>query len=188
MTHKTSKHTKSFAWLFGIALFGAVFALIVTWQLSYPQDYLQNSDYSVVTYPTQADATKPQPEPEVQIDTSFWEEYYDVSYGLKFKYDPEWKVRSIKNKDGYYVIEIDPGARYDNFRVYISKDDYFALSGVPTSKTQVGGKEALNLDGQVLGVKDNATYFTFDMGASLSLKPFFQAMVKTVEFVPATND
>ena len=180
MGTKISKHSKSFAWLFAIAFFGAPAALLTAWQYKYPSSqYADNGEYSVVTYSSQAQADS---EPKVVVDTSVWVEYENETYGLTFKHDPDWKIRSVKDQNGYYVIVIDPGVKYDNFRVYISKDDYFALSGVPTSKTQVGGKEAINLDGSVLGVQDNATYFTFDMGASLSLKPYFQAMIGTVEF------
>lgn len=182
MSQKISKHSKSFAWLFSIAFIGAFAALLIAKQFGYGG--LSNpakNEYEVVTYSPQVRAAADE-QPPVAVDTSNWKDYQDERYGLKFKYAPGWSVRSITNKDGYYVIEIDPGARYDNFRVYISEDDFFALSGVPTTKTEVGGKEAVNLEGAVLGVKDNATYFTFDMGVSLSLKPYFQAMIGTVKF------
>lgn len=180
MTNKISTQSKSFAVLFGIAFFGAIFALLASWRIQKPANPAKNPNYETLTYASKAQAS----EPEIIVDTSQWPEYRNSTYGLKFKHDPKWKVGSVKKKEGYLVIEIDPGPRFDNFKVYISSDDYFALSGVPTKKTQIGGKEAWDLDGQVLGIKDNATYFTFDMGASLSLKPYFQAMVKTVNFEP----
>ena len=181
MTKKISKHSKSFAWLFGIAFFGTFLALWITGQLKNPaSNSSSQDDYQVITYKPRGESFDTQN--KAVVDTSGWQEYSNEKYGLKFKYDPEWQIRSLSNKDGYYVIEIDPGLKYDNFRVYISKDDYFALSGVPVQKTQIAGKEALNLDGAVLGIKDNATYFTFDMGASLSLKPYFQAMAETIRF------
>lgn len=181
MPQKISKHSKSFAWLFGIAFFGAFLSLWINGQLENPASTLSPQDgYQVITYnQTQKSRDREQ---QTAVDTSNWREYTNEKYGLTFKYNPEWQIRSINNRDGFYVIEIDPGLRYDNFRVFISQDDYFALSGVPVQKTRVAGREALNLDGEVLGIKDNATYFTFDMGASLSLKPYFQAMVETVEF------
>lgn len=178
---KISKHSKSFAWLFGIAFVGAFLALWASGQFESPAaNFFSRDGYQVISYQPRGISSDAQS--KTVVDTSDWQEYSNKKYGLKFKYDPEWQIRSINNRDGFYVIEIDPGLRYDNFRVFISEDDYFALSGVPVQKTLVAGKEALNLDGAVLGIKDNATYFTFDMGASLSLKPYFQAMVETVEF------
>ena len=47
--------------------------------------------------------------PEIVVDTSDWVDYYNEKYSLAFKHDPDWKVRSLTNRDGYYVIEIDPG-------------------------------------------------------------------------------
>lgn len=181
MTGKISKHSKSFAWLFGIAFFGTFLALWLSGQLESPVTNLSSqAGYQVITYKPRGESSDAQN--KTAVDTSNWREYSNEKYGLKFKYNPEWQIRSINNRDGFYVIEIDPGLRYDNFRVFISQDDYFALSGVPAQKTLIAGRQALNLDGEVLGIKDNATYFTFDMGASLSLKPYFQAMVETVEF------
>ena len=142
---------------------------------------MNGDGYEIINYPAKNSAQNTQT-PEIVVDTSDWVDYYNEKYSLAFKHDPDWKVRSLTNRDGYYVIEIDPGVKYDNFRIYISADDYFALSGVPLQKSILAGKEALDLEGQVLGVMDNSTYFTFELGASLSLKPHFQALLKTVEF------
>ena len=177
MKKKFNNHSKSFAALFSIALFGAVFAVLSAQRLG--MEKKSSPAYEVIDYPQPAAEDSA---PLSSVDTSAWKTYTNEKYGLSFKYDPAWKIRSISNKDGYYIIEVDPGTRYDNFRIYISQDDYFALSGVPTEQGEVGGKKALSLQGSVLGVKDNATYFTFDMGSSLSLKPYFESLIQTVEF------
>lgn len=179
MTEKIFPYSKSFTWLFAIVFFGSLFALLISREMRLNPNPPSQNSYQILTYPNPASKPAANITP---VDTSQWQEYYNEKYGLAFKHDPTWKIKSVNNKNGYYVIEIDPGKRYDNFRIYISKDDYFALANVPVTKTQVGGREALNLDGAVLGVMDKATYFTFDMGASLSLKPYFQALVDTVEF------
>ena len=178
MNKKLSGHSKSFAALFGIAVLGGIFAVLSARQVGAPQKPKQ-ADYEIISY---SPSTQNPSEPLQPVDTSGWKVYKDNKFGLSFKYDPAWKIRSIANKDGYYVIEVDPGPRFDNFRIYISADDYFALSGVPTEQSEVGGKSAVSLEGSVLGVKDNATYFTFDLGSSLSLKPYFQALLSTVKF------
>src|SRR3989344_170543 len=180
MDQKISKHSKSFVWLFGTAFLGTVLALLVMRNFEYPSYFANNDEggYQTVTYSPKAKGAADS-EPTVIVDTSDWLQYSNLKYGLNFKYSPQWRIRSVENKDGYYVIEIDPGARYDNFRIYISQDDYFALSGVPTTQTEVGGKKAISLEGAILGIKDNATYYTFDMGASLSLKPYFKALIDT---------
>ncbi|MBI3231665.1 MAG: hypothetical protein HYZ51_01125 [Candidatus Doudnabacteria bacterium] len=184
MKNKISIHSKSFAVLFAIAFLGAIFTHLTSRQIRRPPNPANDQDYQTVAYAPKAQANSAA-EPETIIDTADWPKYTNKKYGLTFKHDAKWKVRSIKSKDGFYIIEVDPGARYDNFRVYISKDDYFALSGVPAEKTKIAGKEAWDLEGQVLGIKDDHTYFTFDMGSSLSLKPYFQAMLKTISFETA---
>ncbi len=178
MNKKISSHSKSFAALFSIAVLGGIFAVLSAHKVGAPQNP-KPADYEIISYspPTTSPTDMPQ-----AVDTTGWKTYKNEKFGLSFKYDPAWKIRSVGNKDGYYVIEVDPGARFDNFRIYISADDYFALSGVPTEQGEVGGKAAVSLEGSVLGVKDNATYFTFDLGSSLSLKPYFQALLSTVKF------
>ena len=177
-----TKHSKSFVLLFGIAFVGAFLAFFVSSKNrnSNPQE-ADSEGYRVITYSPKASAQSD--EPQITVDTSTWETYTNAEHGLSFKHDPDWNIRSVaKNQDGYYEIIIDPGLKYDNFRVYISPDDYYAMSGVPTTRNQIGGAEAINLDGAVLGVKHNSTYYTFDLGASLSLKPYFTALIDTVEF------
>ena len=181
MKRKNSAQSSSFIILFSIAIIGTFFAY------HFSQNYLKTEQSPIVkTKNTTPKFTENQTETDVetkpQIDTSNWKTYKNKKYGLEFKYKPDWKVGAIKNKEGYYVIQIDPGVKYSNIQVYISKNDYYALTGLPAQKTQIAGKEALSLDGMVLGIKDNANYFTFDLGVSLTLKPLFEAMTNTVKF------
>jgi hypothetical protein len=178
MKKHLSLESRSFLILFTIAVFG-VFASWLAYN-NYPTSTPPSS--ANVKPNTAVNKPTPAPEPKLLVDTADWKTYTNTEYKFEFKYKPEWKIKSINNQNGYYVVEIDPGAKYSNIHIYISQDDYYALSDLPAEKTQVAGKEALSLDGMVLGVKDNANYFTFDLGVSLTLKPLFEAMVNSVKF------
>ncbi len=181
MKRKNSAQSTSFVILFSIAVIGTFFAY------SLNRDNVQKKQSPIVeSGPIGSELFEIQEpkytDPIPTVDTSDWKTYKNEKYGLEFKYKPDWKVGTIKNKDGYYVIQIDPGVRYSNIQVYISENDFYALNGLPAQKTQIAGKEALNLDGMVLGIKDNANYFTFDLGVSLTLKPLFEAITSTIKF------
>jgi hypothetical protein len=180
MKKHLSLESRSFIILFTIAVFGVFASWFMYKDYSKPTSLFETVKTPALPIPQAI--KKPQSEPTITIDTADWKTYTNTEYKFEFKYKPEWKIKSINNQNGYYVVEIDPGAKYSNIHIYISQDDYYALSDLPAEKTQVAGKEALSLDGMVLGVKDNANYFTFDLGVSLTLKPLFEAMVNSVKF------
>ncbi len=177
MKNNITSQSKSFFILFGLAFLGT----FASW-LAYKDYAYKPSRPDKVQATTKSNERRVVEETKITIDTSDWKSYTNQDYGFEFKYKPDWKIGTIKNKEGYYVIQIDPGVRYSNIHVYISKDDFYAMNGLPAQKTEIAGKEALNLDGMVLGIKDNANYFTFDLGVSLTLKPLFEAMTNTIKF------
>lgn len=180
MTQNSNTITKSFFWLLTIAVLGSFTVLYLDFKnvktINNPENiYYDNAqmDSNTINQPTISK--------DPNIDTSNWNEYKNALYKFSFKHDPVWKVRQKENNE-YNILEIDPGIKYDNFKIYISKTGYFALSNVPVQTSELAGKTAIDLDGQVLGIENDSKYFTFDLGSSISLKPYFQAMLKTVKF------
>ena len=116
-------------------------------------------------------------------DTSTWKDYTDTKYGLSFKYNPEWKIKPwAKNKEGFDVLEIDPGSKFYNIKLYASDKSYYVMDGLPTEKTTIGGLQAVDVSDLLYGVKKGSTYLTFDVGLSLSLKPQFNGLVESIKF------
>lgn len=189
MYKKSSIQTKSFVILLSIAVLGTFFSLITAykvlspkyWDMSQrPKDF---NSYKTVDY-GKNDAVKQvlAAEAEPTINTSSWKEYVNTKYSFSFKYNPDWKILSAKQSDGFEVIEIDPGAKYYNIKLYISDQGYYVMDGLPTQEVELNGQKAIAVSDLLYGVQKNSIYFTLDLGRSLSLKPQFNALVKSLTF------
>lgn len=189
MFKNASIQTKSFVVLILIALFGGLFAL---WLAGYINSAKQiKKEYSKIQVNNnteiKANNLKPPTEPAVLAkeiaDTSNWKEYTDTKYGISFKYNPDWKIKPwTKNKEGYDVLEIDPGRKYYNIKIYASDNSFYVMDGLPTQSAIIGGVQALDVSDLLYGVKKDKTYLTFDLGLSLSLKPQFSGLIESVKF------
>ena len=120
--------------------------------------------------------------PQPQVDTSAWKTHEDKTLKLSFKYKPDWIIKSVKEKDGYQILEIDPGKKFYNIKIYASPKSYYAMDGLPAKKDTVGGQQAINVNNMLYGVNTNGLYYTFDVGLSLSLTPSFNALVRSITF------
>jgi hypothetical protein len=180
---KISKQTFSFILLFSLAVLGSYLCLMLWSDLDNMPDYGFQDTYGVASNNTQATpATQTQQSVIPKVDTSTWKTYTDKNSGLSFKYKPTWKVLAPATKNGYTVIQIDPGSKFFNIKVYISPKDYYVMTGLPTKPEIIGGQPALNVNDALYGIKDNGEYFTFDVGYSMSLLPDFNALVHSVAF------
>ena len=177
---KASAGSKSFIVLFVIALFGTFLCLNLSLQM------LTNTPYNEVTY--SATQTTPgyrnaaQASPVQPVDTSSWKTYTNKQYNFSFKYPTDWKVLSITQQTGYNVLQIDPGAKFYNIKIYISTQGYYIMGGLPLAPDKIGGQRASNVNNLLYGVMDGNYYYTFDIGLSTSLKPDFDALVHSVTF------
>jgi len=185
MFKNASPQTKSFVILAALAIVGTYVCLAIggkIFSLSSKNQALP--DQQIVTYVqdrgnsliSQAKATEP------EIDTSQWKSYSDNKFGISFKYNPDWQIKSWVEKDGYNVLEIDPGKKFYNIKIYENSGSFYVMDGLPTVEAQIGGYKAYNVSNLLYGVVANDKYFTFDIGLSLSLEPQFQALVNSVKF------
>jgi hypothetical protein len=177
---KLSAQTKSFLILITIAVIGTYLCIILWGGLIYQKiGYQSGANYqsTIVTAPTQTKA------PEVpQVDTANWETYENKEFNINFKHPQNWKVLAVKNKDGFNIIEIDPGAKYFNIKLYISKVGFYIMDGLPTQEEFIGGVKALNVSNSLFGMQNKEQYYTFDLGWSTKLLPEFYALVHSVQF------
>ncbi len=176
---KIPAQTKSFIILFAIALVGTYASV----KLSHKSFSGDDSGYSVIKYPPE-NAGQPEEPDQVEtiVDTSNWKDYSNSTYGIKFKIAPAWSVKSSPDQYGYKTLTVDPGAKYNNFVIYISDGGYFALDGLPSSTETIAGSSAINIKDMLFGVQNGKYYYTFDIGAALDLKPQFDAMVHSISF------
>lgn len=177
---KFSSQTKSFIVLFGLVIIGS-YLCIMLWPDIASFNY---KSYTYQSAPTPQNFSKPtiQAPTVPTVDTSTWKDYSNANLGLSFKYKPDWKVKDIEAKKDFKIIEIDPGPKFYNIKIYISPKEFYVMEGLPTKTETIAGKEALNVNNLLYGIKTDANYFTFDVGLSLSLTPDFVAMVHSVQF------
>lgn len=180
-----SPQTASFIFIFVLALF-AICVCLILWSnlVSTSQTGQNNSvsppvgqtqDYLKNTKATEAD--KP-----VVVNTSAWETYTNKKFGFSFKYKPGWKVLAEKKQNDFTVLQIDPGTKYYNIKIYISGKEFYVMDGLPAKSETIGGAPALNVSNALYGIRANNLYYTFDVGLSMSLVPEFSALVHTVQF------
>lgn len=184
--NNASPQTKSFVVLVLLAVFGSLFTFwLVGFMKGEPGGRAQapktaNRDR---TPASTINSGAPMVLAKEIADTTGWKEYSDSKYGVNFKYNPDWKIKTwTTNKEGYDVLEIDPGKKYYNIKIYASNNDYYVMNGLPVEKTVIGGLEALDVSDLLYGVKKGSTYLTFDIGLSLSLKPQFNGLIESVKF------
>jgi hypothetical protein len=194
MHKKISPQSKSFIILFLIALIGSFTCFLIAKIIDFPDPFsainnLSLSQYQTTTYtnkntnvssPNSVSSTNT--ESSVAVDTTNWKTYSDKTYPLSFMYPPRWQIKKPVTKQGYYILEIDPGSRYYNMKIFVSPKDFFAMDGLPYTLEPIAGEQARNIEGILYGIQHNNFYYTFDQGVSLSLKPEFQTLVKSVKF------
>jgi hypothetical protein len=182
---KTSPQTKSFIFLIAIIAIGS-FICVNIYLGMLPKNKSQqqktgNGELTIV-YKNSNNLVKTAEAMEA-IDTSQWNIYTSDKYGFSFKYSPDWQVLQEKTtKDGFNLIEIDPGQKFYNIQIYISKTGYYVMDGLPTIEDSINGVTALNVNNMLYGIKKGDYYFTFDENKSLSNKPAFNALVRSVQF------
>lgn len=198
--HKLSPQAKSFIILFIIAIIGTYLAVMISRDLAGEKFSTGSSGgYTSYYYGNKADKTTPATgtvlgasrfPPVEAVSTAGWKNYSDVKYSLSFQYPSDWKIKTSTEKSNgvdYYVIQLDPGSKYYNVKIYVSSSDYFALAGLPTKTDTVGGLPAMNVSNLLYGVKLGSYYFTFDNGLSTQLINQFNALVKSVKFGAGSN-
>ena len=172
-----------------IAIVGVYLAFIIYNFIQVGPSSAQTDGYDIIHYslgktPQNVGQTvaTPTPTPTPIVDTSKWKTYTDKKYNFSFQYDPSWKVIAPKTTNGFYVVQVDPGTKYYNIKVSVSPTGFFAMDGLQTTPETINGYMVQDDNGLLYGIKNNNTFYTFDIGWSLSLKPEFDALVHTVQF------
>lgn len=178
---KFSPQTKSLLVLLGLAVLGTYLCLML-WTDMVPGSYRlpvtsRGTDKSTTISAADLFDNEIQP-----VDTSEWKTYTDKDTGLSFKYKPEWSVKAAKLQNGFRIIEVDPGKKYFNIKIYTSPDSFYAMDGLPTTEETINRHAAINVKNMLYGIKAGAQYFTFDVGASVSLTQDFSALVHSAKF------
>ncbi len=178
-----STQTKTFIILFVVALIGSYLSLIVTKYTNFPGSLAAVERIQIIQKPTTTPVSSWIPQDSTTtVDTIKWKTYTDSSYKFSIMYAPQWQIKKPVTQNGYYVINIDPGAKYFNIKIYISPKDYFAMDNLPSTTLMIAGETAIDVEGVLYGLKHDGNFYTFDQGISQSIKPEFEAMVKSLKF------
>lgn len=120
--------------------------------------------------------------PIEQVDTKDWSIYSDKKYPVSFKYPKEWQVSAGDDKSmGVYKISLKPNKTGDPLAVYITKDNYFAIEGLPLEQVKFNNFEGVNSNDYIIGLKKDTTYYTFDIGQNVKLQNVFFGILNSVE-------
>jgi hypothetical protein len=176
---KISLQTKTFIALFCFAVFGTYLCLILWTNLI---GRSPNKPAAVISTTTKSVAAQTSRAPIAAVDTTGWKTYSNPQYQLSFLYKPNWKILPAVNKNGFTILQVDPGPRFYNIKIYISPKEFYIMDGVPAKTETIGGQTALNADNALYGIEANNIYYTFDVGLSMSLVPDFDALVHSVKF------
>lgn len=183
MRQKISPQTQSFIILFSICVLGVFFCLWLWGDLINTAYPIGLNDYDKFYHGlNQAYGRQQQPLAQPAIDTSAWKTHTNTEYNFSFKYKPDWKVLPAAIKGAFKVIEIDPGKKYYNIKIYISPKEFYIFDGLPTKKETIGGATALNVNDALFGIKTNKLFYTFDLGLSMSLLPEFATLARSAKF------
>ncbi len=158
-----SPQTKSFIILFVLALFGVYASLMLWGDLSY-MEYQRRMFYEQLALNNPGlpiHAAKP------GMDISSWPVYTDSSHNFSFSYMPGWKILPITKKDGYDLLQIDPGKKFYNIQIYISTKNFYPVDSSNSAVDKI---------------KAGKWYYTFYLTKSLSLVPDFNALVYSTNF------
>lgn len=176
--------TKSFIILFCIAIVGTYLIVMLNANPTFLRPV--SNDYGSKYYGTATNTAfaseRPMP-PIKPVDTSGWKTYQNKQYSFNFKYDPSWTIKPGKEtSDGFYLVEVDPGAKYYNIKIYVSKEGFYVFDGLPAVITSIDGLQAYDVSNLLYGIKIGPDYYTFDNGLSTSLINDFNALVRSVKF------
>jgi hypothetical protein len=176
---KLSKQTKSFIFLFGFAIFGTYLCLALWSNTISPS----TTPVTIINYGTfSPEANRASASTTLQSDTSGWKAYANPDLHISFSYKPDWKILPVKTMSGFTVLQIDPGAKYYNIKIYLSPKGFYEFDGLPTTSETIDNKPALNVQDALYGIKANNLFYTFDVGLSMSLVPDFDALVHSAKF------
>lgn len=185
MLKNISPQSKSFTVLFALAITGTYLSVIISNNSGLKQNSY-GTGYSEINYNERAGSSSPAPDAGVPDkmteDTSGWKTYASQDLKLSFKYSPAWEIKKAEKKGDFQIIDVDPGKKFYNIKIYVSPKGYFSIAGLPTVSEQIAGTQAFNSKNMLYGLEFRGLYYTFDIGYSLSLKPDFMAMVHSVKF------
>ncbi len=180
-----SAQTKSFIVLCALAacLLGVSFALNLALEyadLSQPLPYrsltVNRSEAVPGNYPPPQGAGAP------AAATDDWKRGDIPQLKLAVLLPPNWKILSAKKLGAFTVVELDPGKQFYNVKIYAGPEP-MGTGGLKLVDTKIDGSPAAKTaDGLLYTVLHGGTYYTFDLGASLSLLPQFTAIVNSATF------
>jgi hypothetical protein len=182
---KISPQTKTFIILFSFAVVGT-YVCLVLWSNLVWHGFGSQTYYVPTAQTNQVSAVHPTAAPQAEkipaVDTTGWKTYTNSQYQISFLYKPTWKVLAPVTKDGFTVLQIDPGPKFYNIKIYISPKEFYLLAGQPATTEIIDNQKALNVINAMYGIEANNLYYTFNVGYSMSLMPEFDALVHSVKF------
>lgn len=119
------------------------------------------------------------------LNTEDWKKFEDSRVKLSFKYPENWKIKMFQENrnNGMYVIALNPPSNPSTIRIFVSPENFYAMDGLPTKNTTISGKTALTVEDKLIGIKNESTYYTFDLGNNLKLQSEFKTLVRQAAFL-----
>ena len=159
-----------------------VITLLLTYVTLMLSDYEANSILST-SAPLPSAQSEIQPAVEKpKLDTTEWKTYQDKNYPIAFLHPENWIVKSSTNKQNFYDIVLNPGAKFQNIHIYVSTEGYYALDGLKQTPHQIGDRQGFIATDNLAGIKVGEYYYTFDGTMNNTQLNEFSTLLSTVTF------
>lgn len=186
MQKKLSPQSKSFIIFLSLAVIGVYLCLMLWWGSQPLSPYPGTTHVPPGAKHSSAVLNQASAASQISaapaVDTSNWKTYANKTYGFSFQYKPGWQVKPSTKKAGFEIVQVDPGAKLYNIKIYISPSQFYGMDALPAKTATINNVDALDVNDALYGIKYNGNYFTFDVGLSMSLVPEFNALVHSVKF------
>lgn len=116
------------------------------------------------------------------LNTEDWATYTDKNYPISFLHPKSWVIKSANNKFGFYDIVLNPGAKFADMHIYISKDSFVGLTDLPQTPTKIGMLQGFLVSENLSGIKVGESYYTFDASMNATQVDEFATLLTTVKF------
>ncbi len=123
-----------------------------------------------------------QAQPLPKVSTEDWESYQDKTYPIAFLHSENWTVKGSVNKQGFYDLVLNPGAKFPDMHIYISKESYYGLEGLKQTPAKIGSQKGTQAADNLFGVKAGEYYYTFDGTMNITQSAEFNTLLDTVKF------
>ncbi len=165
-----TRPTKSFFLLSSFAVLAAVAAMTAY--------NFQGRLQPVGSYASSLPKTVVDTPPKNAVDSST-EVFADSDNGITLKYPKSWALYSgTENK--FFYINLFPEGAVQPITIYIGPE-YYGFKGLKTTPIRINNYSGEQVDGTLLGLRNDTRFYTFDLSNNIGFEPQFKQLLNEVQ-------